>query len=66
MVLFDFNSTFHCRKDKIKILKKYMNEWRHSIRDCTDNMDQRPFAVKDLMTQLCTLWNDLLPVDTVV
>lgn len=51
---------------KMKQFKTYITEWRHSIRDSTIDLDHRPLVIKDLMTQLCTIWNDLPPIDTVV
>ena len=50
----------------MKELTKCVNEWRHSIRDCHKDMDENRLLLKDLMIQLCSMWDDSLPVENVV
>jgi len=62
----DVDNSEEVDRTKMRQFKTYITEWRHSIRDSTIDLDHRPLVIKDLMTQLCTIWNDLPPIDTVV
>lgn len=43
-----------------------MNEWRHSIRDITIEMDDNRMAVKDLMLEVALTWSNAIPKESVV
>jgi len=62
----DMDDTEDFNKKNMKELTKCVNEWRHSIRDCHKDMDENRLLLKDLMIQLCSMWDDSLPVENVV
>lgn len=51
----------------LKEVARMMADWKHSIRDMANDMDENRLAIKNLLTELHTMWSDsFAEVDHVV